>query len=138
MPVFAFSQPRRALLCGLLAATAALLLLSSAARPAQEKSSGDITVKAPQALLMDAESGGVMYQRNGDELMYPASMSKLMTLAVVFKSLKASEISLQDEFFMSEFAWRKGGAPDIAAIERADESRYHQLVEPELRKPPPL
>jgi Fe-S oxidoreductase len=34
--------------------------------------------------------------------------------------------------------WRTGRAPDIAAIERADESRYHQLVEPELRKPPPL
>jgi Fe-S oxidoreductase len=34
--------------------------------------------------------------------------------------------------------WRTGGAPDIAAIERADESRYHQLVEPELRKPTPL
>jgi hypothetical protein len=34
--------------------------------------------------------------------------------------------------------WRKGGAPDIAAIERADESRYHSLVEPEIRKPPPL
>jgi Fe-S oxidoreductase len=33
--------------------------------------------------------------------------------------------------------WRKGGAPDIAAIERADESHYHKLVEPELRKPPP-
>lgn len=34
--------------------------------------------------------------------------------------------------------WRKGGAPDIAAIERADQSRYATLVEPELRKPPPL
>jgi hypothetical protein len=34
--------------------------------------------------------------------------------------------------------WRTGGAPDIAAIERADESRYHALVEPEIRKPPPL
>ena len=34
--------------------------------------------------------------------------------------------------------WRTGGAPDIAAIERADESRYHTLVEPELRKRPPL
>jgi hypothetical protein len=34
--------------------------------------------------------------------------------------------------------WRTGGAPDIADIERADEARYHQLVEPELRKPPPL
>ena len=44
-------SPRRALLCGLVAAAAALVLLSSVARPAQEKSSGDITVKAPQALL---------------------------------------------------------------------------------------
>ena len=34
--------------------------------------------------------------------------------------------------------WRTGSAPDIAAIERADESRYHSLVEPEIRKPPPL
>jgi Fe-S oxidoreductase len=34
--------------------------------------------------------------------------------------------------------WRKGGAPDVAAIERANESHYHKLVEPELRKPPPL
>jgi Fe-S oxidoreductase len=33
--------------------------------------------------------------------------------------------------------WRTGGAPDIAALERAGEQRYHQLVEPELRKPPP-
>ena len=35
-------------------------------------------------------------------------------------------------------AWRTGGAPDIAAIERADEKRYHALIEPEIRKPPPL
>jgi Fe-S oxidoreductase len=34
--------------------------------------------------------------------------------------------------------WRKGGAPDVASIERADQSRYHLLVEPELRKRPPL
>ncbi|MGE5510462.1 MAG: heterodisulfide reductase-related iron-sulfur binding cluster [Bacteroidota bacterium] len=33
--------------------------------------------------------------------------------------------------------WRKGGAPDIAAIERADPSKYHMLIEPELRKPAP-
>jgi hypothetical protein len=33
--------------------------------------------------------------------------------------------------------WRKGSAPDIAAIERADASRYHKLIEPELRKPAP-
>ena len=56
-------------------------------------------------------SGAIMFQRNADELIYPASMSKLMLLAVVFKALKAGEIKLDDEFFMSEYAWRKGGAP---------------------------
>jgi serine-type D-Ala-D-Ala carboxypeptidase (penicillin-binding protein 5/6) len=71
----------------------------------------EFNVKAAQALLMDADTGAIMYQRNADELMYPASMSKLMTLAVVFKALKAGEIKLSDEFLMSENAWRKGGAP---------------------------
>ncbi len=111
MPQLAYSYPRRSLLCGLFAAAIALGLLSSAARPAQEKASGDVVIKAPQAVLMDAESGAIMYQRNGEEMMYPASMSKLMVLAIVFKALKAGEVSLQDEFFMSEYAWRKGGAP---------------------------
>ena len=60
---------------------------------------------------MDADTGAIMYQRNADELMYPASMSKLMLLTVVFKALKAGEVKLEDEFFMSEYAWRKGGAP---------------------------
>ena len=60
---------------------------------------------------MDAESGAIMFQRGADDLMYPASMSKLMLLAVAFKALKAGEIKLEDEFFMSEYAWRKGGAP---------------------------
>src|SRR5262245_65656451 len=60
---------------------------------------------------MDADTGAIMYQRNADELMHPASMSKLMTLAVVFKALKAGEIKLSDEFLMSEKAGRKGVAP---------------------------
>ena len=60
---------------------------------------------------MDAETGAIMFQRNGEELMHPASMSKLMLLAVVFKALKAGEVKLEDQFFMSEYAWRKGGAP---------------------------
>jgi len=78
---------------------------------AQSQTAGEIVLKAPQAVLMDAESGGVMYQRSGEELMHPASMSKLMLLAVVFKALKAGEVKLEDQFFMSEYAWRKGGAP---------------------------
>ena len=71
----------------------------------------EFSVKAAQAILMDADTGAIMYQRNADELMYPASMSKLMTLTVLFKALKAGEVKLSDEYLMSENAWRKGGAP---------------------------
>ena len=104
---------RRAFLCGAVAVAAALAPHASTAQfaRAQSQTAGEIVLKAPQAVLMDAESGGVMYQRSGEELMHPASMSKLMLLAVVFKALKAGEVKLEDQFFMSEYAWRKGGAP---------------------------
>ena len=104
---------RQAVLCGAVAAAAALAPHASTAQfaRAQSQTAGEIVLKAPQAVLMDAESGGVMYQRSGEELMHPASMSKLMLLAVVFKALKAGEVKLEDQFFMSEYAWRKGGAP---------------------------
>lgn len=67
--------------------------------------------KAKWAILMDAGTGSVLFEKNADELMPPASMSKLMTLAVVFRSLKEGRLSLDDEFVASENAWRKGGAP---------------------------
>lgn len=94
----------------LLVATALLIAATLAPRTAYAQS-GEAGVKAPNAILMDADTGAVMFQRNADDLIYPASMSKLMVLAIVFKALKAKEIKLDDEFFMSEYSWRKGGAP---------------------------
>lgn len=67
--------------------------------------------KAKHAVLMDADSGGLMFQHDADVLTPPASMSKLMTLAVVFKALKDGTLKLTDEVTMSENAWRTGGAP---------------------------
>ncbi len=67
--------------------------------------------KAERAILMDAETGSVLFQYKADELAAPASMSKLMTLAVLFKAMKAGQIKPTDEFVMSVNAWRKGGAP---------------------------
>jgi len=99
----------------LLLVTAALALaaLWAGRAMAAEQSTGadTVSIKAPHAILMDAETGAIIFQRAAEELFYPASMSKLMTLAVAFKALKAGEITLEDEFFMSEYAWRKGGAP---------------------------
>ncbi|MFT3730804.1 MAG: D-alanyl-D-alanine carboxypeptidase family protein [Hyphomicrobium sp.] len=67
--------------------------------------------KAPHAILMDAATGAVLYQQNADELVQPASMSKLMTLAVLFRAIKEGRIHKTDEFTMSVNAWRNGGAP---------------------------
>ena len=89
-----------------LALLALLPATTLAAAPATE-----FTIKARQAVLMDADSGAVLFQFNADELAPPASMSKLMTLAVLFRAIKAGTVKLEDEFLMSENAWRKGGGP---------------------------
>ena len=63
------------------------------------------------AILIDYETGTVLYQRNADQAMPPASMAKLMTMFIVFEALRDERLSLDDEFVISENAWRKGGAP---------------------------
>lgn len=70
----------------------------------------DFDTKARFAVLMDYESGTVIFQKDADTRLEPASMTKLMTLAVVFNELRAGRISLEDKFFVSENAWRTGGA----------------------------
>jgi len=65
---------------------------------------------APAAILIEAETGTVLLEKNADQLTPPASLTKLMTLAVVFEQLKAGRLALDDEFTVSENAWRKGGA----------------------------
>jgi len=66
---------------------------------------------APTAILIEATSGSVLFEKNADELRAPSSMMKLMTAEVVFNALKEGKIKLTDEFRISENAWRRGGAP---------------------------
>jgi D-alanyl-D-alanine carboxypeptidase (penicillin-binding protein 5/6) len=75
------------------------------------QASGEFTTRAKRAILMDADSGAVLFQFNADELAPPASMSKLMTLEVLFQAMKQGKVKPEDEFMMSEYAWRTGGAP---------------------------
>ncbi len=85
--------------------------VAHAAGPKAQSAQTEITTKARQAILMDADSGAVLFQHNADEMVPPASMSKLMTMAVVFKALKSGQIKLDDEMLISVSAWRRGGAP---------------------------
>lgn len=68
-------------------------------------------ISAPHAILIDAENGGVLFERDPDQLIFPASLAKLMTAEYVFHELKEGRIKLTDEYTVSENAWRKGGAP---------------------------
>jgi len=65
---------------------------------------------APQAILIDARAGTVFFEKNADELVAPASTSKLMTMVMVFEALKAGRLTMDQEFLISEDAWRRGGA----------------------------
>jgi D-alanyl-D-alanine carboxypeptidase (penicillin-binding protein 5/6) len=67
----------------------------------------EVTTPAPFAMIMDAETGEVLFEKNADAPMGPSSMAKLMTVAIVFEKLKAGELKLTDEFAVSEKAWRE-------------------------------
>lgn len=97
----------RALTAQGLAAVFAVMTLIGASTSAHAA----FATKAKHAILMDYDTGAILFQKNADQLAPPASMSKLMTLAVLFKAIKDGTVKLDDEFVMSVNAWRKGGAP---------------------------
>lgn len=84
-----------------------IVLCCIAALPLQAQT---IDTKAPFAVLIDAATGTILFEKNSDERMPPASLSKLMTIELVFNALKEGRLKLEDAFFVSENAWRKGGA----------------------------
>jgi D-alanyl-D-alanine carboxypeptidase (penicillin-binding protein 5/6) len=66
---------------------------------------------APYAILIEAESGTVLFEKGADTLVAPASLAKLMTAETVFNEIKEGNVKLDEEFIVSERAWRRGGAP---------------------------
>jgi serine-type D-Ala-D-Ala carboxypeptidase (penicillin-binding protein 5/6) len=66
--------------------------------------------RAKQAVMIDAETGTILFSKDADKLIPPASLAKLMTMEVVFHALKVGRLTLDDEFTVSENAWRTGGA----------------------------
>jgi D-alanyl-D-alanine carboxypeptidase (penicillin-binding protein 5/6) len=76
-----------------------------------KKEEGGFDGDAPTAILIEASSGSVLFEKNADELRAPSSMMKLMTAEVVFHAIKQGDIKLTDEYPVSEYAWRTGGAP---------------------------
>ncbi|PZW51076.1 D-alanyl-D-alanine carboxypeptidase (penicillin-binding protein 5/6) [Humitalea rosea] len=71
---------------------------------------GPFDTIARQALILDADTGAVLLEKNADERMPPSSMSKLMTMYVVFDLLKQGRLRPDQTFTVSERAWRMGGS----------------------------
>src|SRR3569623_3042423 len=93
------------------ALVAALAASPAAAQKKEGPKKDEPQINAPHASLIDAEIGGVLYERDPDKLIFPASLAKLMTAEYMFHEIKEGRVKLTDEYVVSENAWRKGGAP---------------------------
>jgi serine-type D-Ala-D-Ala carboxypeptidase (penicillin-binding protein 5/6) len=83
------------------------MVLFATAVPAQAQL---FETRAAQAYLVEAETGTVLFAKNEDDLVPPASLAKLMTMELVFNALRSGRLTLDDTFVVSENAWRTGGA----------------------------
>mgnify|MGYP001482066986 CR=1 FL=1 len=69
-------------------------------------SSSEFDIKAKTAILQDYLSGEILYEKDADLRIFPASMTKIMTTIIAFDLLKQGQLSLDEKFFVSENAWR--------------------------------
>lgn len=97
------------------AAVAAVLVSVAGMQPARAQL-GQVETVARQMLLVDYDTGTVIFEKNADELMPPSSMSKLMTAFMVFEQLQAGKLRLDDMLPVSEKAWRIQGSKMFVPI----------------------
>ena len=76
------------------------------------------------AFLLDYKTDQILFEKNSNKKIFPASMSKLMTLYVLFDYLDKGVVNMTDEFIISENAWRKGGAISDSSTMFAEVSSY--------------
>ena len=84
----------------------ALILLTVTPGRAEQPFSTSV----PSAILIDADSGAVLFEKNADTPEIPASTAKIMTLELIFEALGGGHLKLTDTLNVSENAWRTGGA----------------------------
>jgi D-alanyl-D-alanine carboxypeptidase (penicillin-binding protein 5/6) len=89
---------------------AILVLFLSLLLPAQSLAQDAYQTEAEHAVILDYDTGQILWQHNGDTPIPPASMSKIMTVLMTLEAIENGTLSLDDELFVSENAWRRGGA----------------------------
>jgi serine-type D-Ala-D-Ala carboxypeptidase (penicillin-binding protein 5/6) len=102
---------------------AVLALLASVTVPA----AATMATVAEHAILMDADTGQVLWAKDGFSQMAPASMSKLMTLELLFQRLKDGRLKLTDRFIVSERAWHTGGSSGFVRV--GDQLTVEDLIQ---------
>jgi D-alanyl-D-alanine carboxypeptidase (penicillin-binding protein 5/6) len=86
-----------------------------------------IDTSAEHALLMDGDSGQVLWAKDAFVPMPPASMSKMMTIELLFQRLKDGRVKLTDKFPVSEAAWRTGGSTGFTRV--GDQLTVEDLIQ---------
>ena len=76
----------------------------------------EILTPAKQAYVTDFESGKVLYEKEAETPMKPASMAKIMTVFIAFQRIADGSLQLDDKFLVSEKAWRKGGSRTFVEV----------------------
>ena len=105
---------------------AVICMLSSVAIAHAQSTSFSIATPATEALIMEYDTGTVVYAKNADAPMKPASMAKMMTIYLLFERLKSGALSLDDKFPISEKAYRLGGSRSF--LELGDYVRVEDLM----------
>jgi len=84
----------------------------------------EINIEAKTAILQDFLSGKILYEKDPETIIYPASMTKIMTVIVAFDLLKNGEISLNDKFLISKKAWRLSSTNSSSMFIMVDDEIY--------------
>jgi D-alanyl-D-alanine carboxypeptidase (penicillin-binding protein 5/6) len=95
----------------------AVLALAAASLLAPVASAEPIATNAKHVYIVDFQTGAVLYDKAGDEQLHPASMSKLMTVYMLFDALKRGDVKLTDSFHVSQKAWAMQGSKMFVDID---------------------
>ncbi len=104
-------NPRAGIIAAAIAGGLFLAASPASTQTPPPKKEDAFQISAPYAILIEADSGTVLFEKSADKLNPPASMSKLMTTELVLHTIAQGKLKWEDEMTISENAWRKGGAP---------------------------
>lgn len=104
----------------------ALLILLTYPCPVRAEESSPLNITSTSVLLMEASTGTVIYEKNADEVLYPASITKIMTLILIFDALESGKIQKTDVVRVSEYAASMRGSRVF--LETGEEQTVDTLI----------